>query len=94
MLDYQLMLILYVLASICVVYKLAYFIRQTASLPSAIMQPMRLIAALLGTAIIWRVIQIIDRRAWVEDFDAIMQLGWCAILYLIILMVGCRKHVW
>jgi len=94
MIDYQLMLVLYVLASVCVVYKLAYFIRQTARLPNPVIQPMRLVAALLGTAIIYRLVQLVDRKAWVEDFDAILQLGWCAILYLIILMVGRRKHVW
>lgn len=94
MLDYQLVIGFYLLASLCVVYKLAYFVRQSAPVSNPIIQPMRFIAVAIGTGIIYRVIQVTDQHAWVEAYDAVSQIMWCAILYLIIVAFGRKKQVW
>lgn len=94
MLDYELMLFFYVMASLCVVYKLAYFVRQSAFVQGSLIQPLRWMAVLIGTGVIYRVIQVTDSKAWVEMFDAVSQIMWCVILYLLILMIGRKKRAW
>lgn len=92
--DYQVVAGLYVLASICVVYKLAYLVRQTATLPNLIVYSIRIVAVGAGTLIIWRVVEVTEGEVTAEPFDVMLQIAWCFVLYSIIMLLGRRKHVW
>lgn len=85
---------LYVITSVCVVYKLAYLIRQSAALPSTAAHVSRFVALFAGTAIVIRMNEAVQGEVTVEPFDVGMQLLWCVILYFVINMVGRRKSVW
>lgn len=92
--DYQMLTALYVLASICVVYKLAYLVRQMAFLPSHIILVVRIVAVGLGMVIIYRVVAVTQGDAIAEPSDVVLQIAWCCILYSIIMLLGRRKHIW
>lgn len=85
---------LYVLASVCVVYKLAYLIRQAASIRTMPIRVMRIAAVLAGTAIVWRTIEVTEGKIAPQPFDLLMQVIWCVILYLFISVLGRKKRVW
>jgi len=85
---------LYVLASLCVVYKLAFLIRQSACLPSSMVFAIRLVGVLAGTNIIVRIIGVTMGDVAVEVFDVTTQLAWCFILYCGIVALGRKKQVW
>lgn len=92
--DYQVVAGLYVLASICVVYKLAYLVRQTAALPNFVVYPVRIVAVSAGTLIIWRVVEVTEGEVTAEAFDVALQIAWCVVLYSVIMLLGRRRHVW
>lgn len=85
---------LYVLASVCVVYKLAYLVRQAASLPNIGVLVVRFVAVFAGTLLVWRVVEVTDGKIAVAPVDIALQLAWCVILYLVINAIGRRKRVW
>lgn len=85
---------LYVITSVCVVYKLAYLIRQAAALPHISAHLTRLGALFAGTLIAFRMMEAAKGKVVVDPFDVGMQLLWCVILYFVITMLGRRKHVW
>ena len=84
----------YVIASTCVVYKLAFLVRQVALLDDIFVMAFRLFAAFGGTVIIFRMVQLAEGHKDVEWFDVATQIGWCCILYFIIVVVGRRRKVW
>lgn len=94
MTDYQVIAWLYALASICVVYKLAFLVRQTAQLPSIVAVAARVLFVAVGTVIVFRVAQVMAGDATAELFDVAVQIAWCAMLYTTIMVLGYRKHIW
>lgn len=84
----------YVIASLCVVYKLAFLVRQAAQLSNVAAHVFRALAVLAGTAILYRMVRAVEGGDQMEWVDVLQQLGWCAILYFIIVVVGRRKNVW
>lgn len=85
---------LYVLASVCVVYKLAFLIRQAASIRTMPIRLMRVAAVVAGTIIVWRTIEVTEGEIALEPFDLLMQVIWCVVLYLFISVLGRKKRVW
>jgi len=84
----------YFVASLCVVYKLAYLVRQAAPLAGLAAFAFRILAVLAGTAMLYRMVQVVRGDEVVQWIDVAHQLGWCLILYFIIVMVGRKKNVW
>lgn len=84
----------YFVASLCVVYKLAFLVRQIAPLHSAAVLVFRLLAVFAGTIIIYRMVQVAQGVKQAEWFDVLTQIGWCFLLYFTIVILGRRKRVW
>ena len=84
----------YVLGAICIVYKLAFIIRQTAGFPAPLVLLLRLVALSLGTLVALRAVHVFDNREEVELWDVGAQLAWCCLLVLLIVRVGQRQRAW
>jgi hypothetical protein len=84
----------YVLGAICVVYKLAFLLRQTAFLPAPMVFPFRMAGLAIGTAICLKTARVVDSRADVSALDLAMLLACCAFLISVILIIGRRRNAW
>jgi hypothetical protein len=84
----------YVLGAICIVYKLAFLIRQTASLPAPVVLVFRLAGVTLGTVVIMQALEVFNDRAQVGPSAVAMQAAWCLVLASIIIIIGRRQKAW
>ena len=86
--------IAYVMGAICIVYKLAYFIRQLAHLPDSLVCFLRIVALVLGTLIAFRAVHVFEQRSHIGPFDVAVQFAWCALMAAVIISLGRRRKVW
>lgn len=84
----------FVFGAICVVYKLAFLLRQTAFLPAAMVQPFRIAGLVLGTVICLKATQVVDDSVDVQPLDLALLLACCVFLISVIVIVGRRRKVW
>ena len=85
---------LFGLSALCIVYKLAYLVRQSAALPGPVVRPFRVLAVTLGTLITFQVATSVDAQETPSISDILINISWCAVLAAIIVMVGRGRHVW
>ena len=85
---------LYLLAAICVIYKLAWISRQVTVVESISSLPIRLASGLVGTIILaralWRFMDD-DAAAWI---DIGRELSWCLFLFTAIVWVRQKTGSW
>ena len=84
----------FVFGAICVVYKLAFLLRQTAFLPAAMVLPFRIAGLALGTVICLKATQVVDDSVDVQPLDLALLLACCVFLISVIVIVGRRRKVW
>lgn len=84
----------YVLGAICIVYKLAFLIRQIARLPAPLAILIRAAGLLMGTLVALRAVHVFDEREHIAPYDVFVQLGWCLLLATVIVLIGRRRKVW
>jgi uncharacterized membrane protein len=84
----------YVLGTACIVYKLAFLIRQTAGLSLYMAMAFRIVCFTFGCAAAFRAFIVIDQGRPIEAVDLVMQLALCAVLIFTIVQVGRRQKVW
>lgn len=94
MTEAQLLQTLSALTALCIVYKLAYLVRQSAPLPPFLARPFRILAVMLGTLITYRAAITVQSTQVPHVLDILINLAWCAVLAAIIVMLGRSRHVW
>jgi peptidoglycan biosynthesis protein MviN/MurJ (putative lipid II flippase) len=88
------MLILYALSGSCIVYKLAYLLRQTAHLTGQHVVIFRVLMIAAATLIILRTADALDMRDRIPVELVISRGVWCGILVYFILLIGRTRKVW
>jgi hypothetical protein len=84
----------YVLGAICIVYKLAYLIRLTASLPEPLVLVFRLAGVTLGTMVIGQALRVFDEGAHVGVMTVVGQWSLCLVLASVIVLMGRSRKAW
>lgn len=94
MTEAHLLQIVFAMTALCVVYKLAYLVRQVASFDTPVARGFRILATLVGTGITLVVVNMVATNDKVTVSGILMNLAMCVILATIIVSIGRSRRVW